>query len=269
MLPSILEIAMYKRPTVGGSSAVLNNLVEFVRAVCLEDASKAFENPLRIDGSFGFRVIVEDVGATGVAAVHSNESPVCLSEPFSDHRKSGGIRLNNAIFQEQQAHPFHNGGKNVGKPFRPAAHGRTVYGNTHGCKNLLLALQRQVQPEIVSCNLGQQSRAGQPFNNGLVGLLSSDHLTATALAGVLERDVLDAFVNSPDELNLVRDSEANNLSWWSTARAKDFVGIKPMPDLARFKRGGMEQIVHHHAFWRGQRAHEFSWHPARRRFDCE
>ena len=223
---------MYMRPTVGGSSTVFDDLVELVGAISLKYASEAVENPLRIDRVFGVGIIVEDVGITSVSAVNPDVSFVCFAETFFDNRKSGGIRLQSAALQNELAHSFDNRTQDISNFFQPSTHGRAVDGNAQGFEHLFLAVKRQVQPEFVSCDFGKETRTRHSFINRLVRFLSSDDLSFAVVTGILEHDVLDAFEESADELDLVRDIEADHLSRLSAARAGNLAGVNAMFNLA-------------------------------------
>ena len=238
VLPGILEIAMHVCPTVGSGSAICNDVVEFVGSICLQDSCVAGENLLRIDGVLGVRIIVEDVWIVGIATVNPDESPVCFSKPLFDNRKSGGIGLKDATVQDESTHSSGNWGKKVSNLFQPSAHGGPINGDTQGSEHLLLPVKRQVQPEFISCNLGKESWTRQPFINRLVRFLSSNYLTITVLACVLEHDVLDAFKQSPDKVNLVRNIKADDLSCLSTARTWNVFAINAMFSFASYKSRG-------------------------------
>jgi hypothetical protein len=95
-----------------------------------------------------------------------------------------------------------------------------------------------VEPEFISGNFGEQSRAGQTFINRLVGFLSSNNLSSAILAGVFKHDMLDSFEDRADKLNLVGDIETDYFSGLFTARAGKASLIKTMFGLASLKRRG-------------------------------
>ena len=230
--PGIFEVAVHMRPAVCCGSTVFNDLVVLIGAVGLENSGEASEDLFRVKGMLGVGIIVEDVGVVSIATVDPDISPMCFSKSLFDDGEGSGIRLENAAVQDQLAHSFNDGSKYVSDFFEPPAHRGATNGNAQGFKDLLLAVKRQVQPELIGCNFSQQSRTRQPFINRLVGFLSSDNLTLAVFAGVLEHDVLNSFEKSADVINLVRDIEANYFSRLRTVRAGELVRVDAMLYLA-------------------------------------
>jgi len=212
VFPGVFKVAMYMSPAVGSSGTIGNYLVELVGSVGLKDSGESFQNLFWVNRMLSVRVIVKDVRIVSVATIDPDVSPVCFSQSLFYDWQSGGVRLKDATLQEESVHSFDNRRKKVGNFFQPATHGGPIYGNTQGCEYLLLPVQWQMQPKFVGGDFGKQTGTRHAFINRLVGLLSSDDLSVAVFAGVLEHDVLDGFIDGLNELNLVRDIEAENFS---------------------------------------------------------
>ncbi len=226
--PGVFKVAVNVCPAVCRSGAVLDDFVVLIGAVGLKNSFEAIEDFLGIAGVLGIRVIVEDVGIIGIAAVDPNNSPVCFPKTFFNYGQSGGVGLSDATFENQFTHALNNRSNQGGSFFEPTAQRGTSEGNSEGCKNLFLAIEGLMEPEFIGCNFGKQTRTGQTFIDWLVGFISRSDLSAAAFAAVLKNDVLNVLEEHAHELKLVGDIEADDCARVSAARAGDIFWIEVM-----------------------------------------
>jgi transposase-like protein len=227
-IPCVLEAAMDVRHTGCSSGALSDDLVIFISAVGLQNASEPIKNFLRIERMFGIGIIVENIGVVSVAAIGPNEGPVRCSQALFDHRHCSSVGLHHSAFENVLFHFLDNWSKNEGHFFQPTAHGCTIYRKAQGFKHLLLPVKRQVQPKFIGSNFSKQARSSLTFVNWLARLFSGEHLRLALLTRIIECDVLKVFVERLNELKLVGDIKTYNFSRVSTARAGYLTGFSPV-----------------------------------------
>ena len=221
-LPSIFKVAMNMRPAVCSSSTFFDYRIVFVGSISLEDSLKSPENLLWIHGMLGVGVIVEDVSMLRVAAVSPDEASVRFAESLFQNGESGGIGLQNSTFEAKFVHSANNRKENVCDSLEPTAHGSAIEGNALGLEDLLLAVQRQMEPEFVGCYFSEEPRTGNSFVNWLIGFLSCNQLTMAFVTRILEHDVPNIFKYCFDKFKLVGNLKADNFSGCATAWTRKF-----------------------------------------------
>lgn len=217
--PCIFEVAVDMGPAICGCRAILDDVVIFICSVCLQDSCETFEDLLGIDRVLCVRIVVEDVAVFSISAIHPDNSFVRFTESAFNDRKSGGIRLNYFAFENERFHALHDRRKEFGYAFSPAAHGGSIDRDTKRFENLLLSVERKVQPELVCCYFCEQSWSSGSLIDWLVGLLCSEDRSVAAFALVLEQDVVDVFEERLVKLDLTRSVKAYDFTGFSATRA--------------------------------------------------
>lgn len=218
--PCIFEVAVYMGPAICGCRAILDDVVIFIRAVGLQNSCETFENLLGIDRMLGVRIIVEDVGLSSISAVHPHDSFVRFTESAFNYRKGGGIRLNYVAFENERFHPLHDRREEFGYAFSPATHGGSIDRDTKRFKNLLLSVERKVQPEFIRRHFCEKSWSCGSLIDWLVGFLCSEDRSVAAFALVLEQDVVDVFEERLIKLDLTGRIKSDDFTRFSASRAR-------------------------------------------------
>lgn len=238
VLPSVLEVAVYVRPAICRGRTFLDDAVELVGAICLQNSFVSFENSLWVKRVLCVGIVVANVWLAGIAAVYPNVCSVRLSQSLFDHRHRCGIGLNDAAVQYPRFHSLHNLVERLSDALQPARHGRAVDWNFELFENLLLPVEREMEPEFVGGYLCQKSRTGLSFVDWLVGLMCGDHLSAALLACILKHDVLDVLEKRAHEFNLVRNFKTDNLPGFATAWTEQFIACETVLFFSGFNGSG-------------------------------
>jgi len=188
--PGVFEVAVHMRPAICRSRTVLDDFVEFVCSVGLQNPLEAVQDLLWVNRVLGVRVVVENVGILGVATIHPDEATVSFSETFPDYRKRGGIGLDRATEKDSILHSFYDRTQKIGYGREPATHGCSINWEAHGLESLLLAVEWEMHPKFVGCDVSKKTRSCGAFVDGLIRFLSNHNLSVALCAPVFQHDVL-------------------------------------------------------------------------------
>ena len=217
--PGFFEAAVYMSPAIGRSSTSCDYPVEFVCAVREKNALEAFQNFLRVHGVFRFREIVDGVGIRAIAEHGPDDAAVSFTETFFDNRHCGGISQNHTTLQKEYLHPFDDGLQEISTGFEPAAHGGTVDGQAESLEDLFLAVERQVEEELIGCDFSKQTWTGFSFVDWLKRLLGGEDMFAAFFAAVLVDDMFDFFEDRLYKVDLRGGVKAEDSSFVAAAWA--------------------------------------------------
>jgi hypothetical protein len=148
-----------------------------------------------------------------------------FAESVLDHRHGGGIRLHETGRQCQLAHALDDNTKQIRAFFEPATHGGA--GDRHAlCEiDALLSVERQMPVEFRYSNVSDQSRCWKSFVDRLIWFGCLDYLSVAIGAGIFVFNVLEQLEGGFDDVELLRDFEAEHQAWIAATRASEFCRV--------------------------------------------
>lgn len=226
LLLRIFEVAKEMGEATGSGGTRVNDTIVDGSTVGLENTGESFEHSFRMLAGTTFSKVVDVIRSTFVSAIEPFISLMRFTKPFFDDRHCRVVRLNDAGFQHELMHPFHDNLKQIACLFEPAAHGRARDGKGLSAKDTLLPIERKMPVELGDGDVSNQAGRGVAFVDGLIRLGGGDNFSLTARARVSVFDVLDQFECSFDDVELLGCSETDDLARLPATWAGKLFGLR-------------------------------------------
>lgn len=230
--PGVFKVAMNVRPTVGRGSASSDDLVEFISSIGLQYAGVTIEDSFRIFGVLGVRIVVKNVGMLRISSIHPGEATVRFPEILFDHGESGGIGLNDVAVANEFKHAIDDWREQIRNLSQPSTHGCSINWNVQRFKNLLLTVQRKMQPKFVGGDLCEKTGSGRTFIYRLIRFLADHDVLVAFLTSIFEHSVLYVFENTFHKFNLSGGLKTDDRSSRPAVRARQLTFVHEVLDCA-------------------------------------